>query len=195
VSRAVAGDEAALAGLLETHGARVRAALGRSYHRRLRGQVELDDVMQVTYLEAFLRIGDFVPAGAGAFGAWLGRIAENNLRDAIRKSDRAERARSLSAPCAGGESRAEVSLMAPTCTPSRDAGRGEARQLLEAALRLLPEDYERVLRLYDLEGRSGPEVALAIGRSHGAVKMLVARARDRLTELLGSGSKYLSSRA
>lgn len=196
VPRAVAGDEAALTALLECNGAEVRSGLERSYRARLNGQVDLDDVMQVTYLEAFLRIRDFVPAHPNAFRAWLGRIAENNLRDAIRKSDAAERRRppgSLS-PCEES-CRAFVDAIAKTSTPSRAAGRDEARQLLEAALQQLPEDYERVLRLYDLEGHSGPEVALLIGRSHGAVKMLVARARDRLSELLGSGSKYFSDRA
>ncbi len=196
VPRAVAGDEAALTALLECNGAQVRSALERSYHSRLKGQVELDDVMQVTYLEAYLGIRDFVPAGPQAFRAWLRRIAENNLRDAIRKSDATQRRR------AGDESppweescRALVEQLAGSSTPSRVAGRDEAKRLLEAALRQLPADYERVLRLYDLEGHSGPEVARLIGRSHGAVKMLIARARERLRELLGSGSKFFSRSA
>jgi RNA polymerase sigma-70 factor (ECF subfamily) len=197
VPRAIAGDEAALTARLECHGAQVRSALARSYHRRLNGQVDLDDVMQVTYLEAFLRIGDFVPAGPKAFPAWLGRIAENNLRDAIRKSDATDRRRSIGAPPTSDESRRASfePAAAGTSTPSRVAGRDEAGRLLEAALLQLPEDYERVLRLYDLEGHSGPEVALLMDRSHGAIKMLVARARGRLSELLGSGSKYFSHKA
>ena len=36
--------------------------------------------MQVTYLEAFLRVTDFVPTGPNSFRLWLTRIAENNLR-------------------------------------------------------------------------------------------------------------------
>ncbi|MEX2081190.1 MAG: sigma-70 family RNA polymerase sigma factor [Dehalococcoidia bacterium] len=196
VPRAVAGDEAALSALLECNGAQVRSALHRSYHRRLSGQVDLDDVMQVTYLEAFLRVRDFVPAGPNSFRAWLGRIAENNLRDAIRKSDALDRHRSHGAlsPC-DQSGPASFDPSTGSHTPSRVAGRDEAEGLLEAALRQLPEDYERVLRLYDLAGYSGPQVARQIGRSHGAVKMLVARARDRLSELLGSGSKYFSHRA
>lgn len=197
--RAVAGDQAALAALLERHGAVVRATLQRSYHRRLKGEVDLDDVMQVTYLEAFLRIGAFTwpssGGGSGAFSAWLRRIAENNIRDAIRKSDAADRRRSPvghAAMAAADSCRGLVELVADEQSPIRLAGRGETERLLEAALRELPPDYERVLRLYDLEGRTGPEVARVMGRSHGAIKMLVARARDRLGELLGSGSKFFS---
>jgi RNA polymerase sigma-70 factor (ECF subfamily) len=193
VPRAVAGDEAALTALLEGSGAQVRSVLQRSYHGRLKGQVDLDDVMQVTYLEAYLCIRDFVPARPNAFRAWLGRIAENNLRDAIRKSDATQRRRSCGpSPLWEDSCRALVEQLAGTSTPSRVAAQDEAQRLLEAALRQLPTDYERVLRLYDLEGHSGPEVARLIGRSHGAVKMLVARARERLRELLGSGSKFFS---
>lgn len=195
VPRAVAGDEAALTALLECNGAQVRSALQRSYHGRLKGQVELDDVMQVTYLEAYLCIRDFVPAGPKAFHAWLARIAENNLRDAIRKSDATQRRRADGPPPWEESCRALVEARAGSSTPSRVAAQDEAQHLLEAALRQLPADYERVLRLYDLEGHSGPEVARLIDRSHGAVKMLIARARERLRELLGSGSKFFSHSA
>src|SRR5690606_26729835 len=71
VLQAVAGDERALCALLERHGPIVRDALQRAYHRRLKGEVELDDIMQVTYLEAFLRIGAFISTGPASFGAWL----------------------------------------------------------------------------------------------------------------------------
>jgi RNA polymerase sigma-70 factor (ECF subfamily) len=196
VPRAVAGDEAALTSLLECHGPQVRSALERSYRGRLSGRVDLDDVMQITYLEAFLRIRQFVPGGTNAFPGWLRRIGENNVRDAIRKSDAGGRARSSGpSPWWEDSCRALLEPVAGTATPSRAAGREEARHLLENALGQLPQDYERVLRLYDLEGRSGPDVARVIGRSHGAVKMLVARARDRLTEVLGSGSKFFSGGA
>jgi RNA polymerase sigma factor (sigma-70 family) len=87
-----------------------------------------------------------------------------------------------------------VELVAGDDSPIRAAGQSETERLLELALRQLPDDYQRVLRLYDLEGLTGPEVARRMGRSHGAVKMLVARARDRLGELLGSGSKFFSRR-
>ena len=59
----------------------------------------------------------------------------------------------------------------------------------------MPEDYERVLRLHELRGHSIRETADQIGRSEGAVKMLLARARDRLRESLGSASRFFSSGA
>jgi RNA polymerase sigma-70 factor (ECF subfamily) len=193
---AIAGDESALTTLLERHGVKVRIALEKSYRHRLKGELDLDDVMQVTYLEAFLRIRDFVPGNPNAFQAWLKRIAENNVRDAIRKTDRVGAGRFFgSSASRNGSVGGGFDPEASAGTPSRVAGRDEALRLLEAALAQLPDDYERVIRLYDLEGLSGPEVARVMGRSHGAIKMLVARARDRLGELLGSGSKYFSGQA
>ena len=77
-------------------------------------------------------------------------------------------------------------------TPSRMVARTEGAELLEAALMKLPADYATVLRLYDLEGHSGPVVAERMGRRRGAVHMLRSRALARLGELMGAESKFFS---
>src|SRR5262245_4028314 len=86
VDRAVKGDVDGLSDLLAIFGPRVEANLkiGRSW----RAMIEPGDVMQITYLEAFLQISGFRPEQADSFEAWLRRIAENNLRDAIRGLER-----------------------------------------------------------------------------------------------------------
>jgi RNA polymerase sigma-70 factor (ECF subfamily) len=78
-------------------------------------------------------------------------------------------------------------------TPSGAAATREAVGLVQAAVDRLPEDYRRVVRLYELQGLSIHDVAADMGRSEGAVKMLLARARDRLRESLGSSSRYFSA--
>lgn len=195
IRRAVSGDQAALAELLELHG----ESLGREIEARIgaqyRGVIDADDILQVTFLEAFLRIRSFVPGDAGAFLAWVRRISENNLRDAIRGLEADKR------PPAGRQIGGGVSdesyvaflerIPGSATTVSRAAARSELKQIVDDALRLLPPDYERVLRLYELEGMSGPEVAAQMGRSHGAVRMLLARARDCLSEVLGSDSRLV----
>ena len=143
-------------------------------------------------------MGDRVPAGPGAFANWLRRIAENNLRDAVRELERAKRPqpeRRVTVP----NDRSYVDLLqlltGSTASPSGAAAAREAAEYLESALGQLPGDYERVIRLYELEGRSISEVAEAMGRSSGTVKMLLARARDRLRETLGSESRFFSGSA
>lgn len=182
IQAAKAGDEDALTALLERYGIVVRQGLRINPHGG--GQVDLDDVMQVTYVEAFLGIRGFQPNGPGSFLAWLRRIAENNLRDALRKLDREERNLPRATPDADSYTTLVARLSGTSTTPSQAARRREIQDIVEACLRNLPPDYEKVLRLYELEGLSGPEVAAAMGRTHGAVRMLLARAREHLLQLL-----------
>ncbi len=195
VARAVAGDKDALSGLLERFGPEVEAGLriGATW----RGQLDSADVMQVTYLEAFLQIGRFDAERAPAFAAWLRRMAQNNLRDAIRSLE----ARKSPSPrnqldAYDGDSSLALFdvLTAGTGTPSVALRKQEAGQRLRDAMRLLPPDYARTIQLYDLEGHPIEDVAAVMDRSQGAVFMLRARGLERLRELLGAGSQILESR-
>jgi RNA polymerase sigma factor (sigma-70 family) len=73
------------------------------------------------------------------------------------------------------------------------AARGEANSRIESALKKLPDDYATVIRLFDLEGLNGPQVADQIDRTRGAVHMLRARAIDRLKQILGRESMFFSN--
>lgn len=197
VARAKEGSEPAITELLERFGPQVRNRLLGKIAPTWQGVLELDDVLQVTYLEAFLQIEDFKPKGPGAFLAWLTQMAENNLRDAVRGLERAKRPNPRNQVHAGSSDdsyTALVELLGVTnTTPSRQAGKGELKAILDQVLGELPPDYERVIRLMDLDGRSATEAATEIGRSTGAIHMLRARAHERLKALLGSPSRFFSS--
>jgi RNA polymerase sigma-70 factor (ECF subfamily) len=170
-----------------------------SIAREWRSVLEPADVMQVTFLEAFLRIGQYDPDRSEPFRAWVQHIAENNLRDAIRGLKRLKRpqpAARVALP-AGADSTADLfaQLGVTTTTPSRYATREERTTRLNAALDALPDDYARAIRLYDLEGHPIAEVCRQMGRSTGAVHMLRARAHDRLRQLLGPESGWFGSSA
>jgi RNA polymerase sigma-70 factor (subfamily 1) len=198
VARATGGDADALAALLAQFGPAVRHRLVGRIGQAWRSVLDEDDVMQVTYLEAFLRIRSFRPRGeAGAsFQAWLAQVAENNLRDAVRGLERAKRPDPRRRVTGGVSQESYVSLVEmlgmTSTTPSRQAAGHEAADAIEAALAQLPADYRTVIRMYDLEGRDIEEVGRALKRSSGAVYMLRARAHDRLREVLGSASKFFS---
>ncbi|MCK4660113.1 MAG: hypothetical protein KAV82_11380 [Phycisphaerae bacterium] len=89
VEGAVDGNADALDVLLREYGPQVRRRL--SISSAWQGTLDGADVMQVTYMEAFLRIGQFAGRTPETFVAWLTRIAENNLRDAIKELERAKR--------------------------------------------------------------------------------------------------------
>jgi RNA polymerase sigma-70 factor (subfamily 1) len=192
IQSAIAGDESALSDLLEGFGVQLHAELEARIASQYQSLVGADDVLQVTCLEAFLRIRSFVPTGPGSFLSWLRRIADNNLRDAIRELECAKRFSPTKRVHAGLNDESYASLLenipGSNTTISRAASRKELIGLVDEALRKLPGDYEQVLRLYELEGLSAPEVATRMGRSHGAVRMLLARARECLSNTLGSCS-------
>lgn len=194
VDAAIGGDRGALEELLRQIGPIVWREINHKIDARHGGLVDADDVMQVTYIEAFLRIGRFVPAGNGAFLAWLRRMAANNLVDAIRREKPERR---IAAPASGRDPTGDPAttlfrgLTATTATASRQLSEQEACAAVRAALKTLPPDYARVLELLELEGKTGPEAAQIMGRRHGAIRMLRARARELLAERLGTFSHYL----
>jgi len=153
-------------------------------------------VLQVTYLEAFLEIERFTPRGPGSFLAWITHIAENNLRDAVKGLERAKRPdprKAVRGPAGHDSYVALVELLGTTnSTPSRHAARGEAGSFLERAIAALPPDYEKVVRMLDLEGRAVSDAARDLGKTPGAVHMLRARAHGRLRELMGPESQFFS---
>jgi RNA polymerase sigma-70 factor (ECF subfamily) len=193
VSLAGQGDDNAMTLLLQRHGPAIRARLSTEIRGKWQSVLDADDVMQITYLEAYLRIDRFEPRGEGSFAAWLTHIAKNNLRDAIEGLERQKRpppdARVLANP---DESAAALfdQLACTTTTPSRQAGRKEILKAVHSAITTLPDDYATVVKMYDLEGRTVGEVAETMGRTSGAVYMLRARAHDLLRETLGSASAW-----
>lgn len=200
VRAAIDGQEEALTGLLRHAGPGLRVHLTSRIGAVWRSVLEADDVLQVTYLEAFLRVGAFRapegPGAADAFFGWLRRIAENNLTDAIRGLESAKRPNPRLRVTGGTMEESFVALVevlgATSTTPSRVAARDEAGELMRQTMEELPPDYARVITLYDLQGKSPTEVATEMGRTQGAVFMLRARAHDRLKDLLGPESRFFS---
>lgn len=193
------GDPDAARALLEQFGPRIRAEIDADISAPWRSLIDADDVMQVTYLEAFLQIHTIEGRDEASFVAWLRRIAANNLRDAIKELQRQKRPNPAKRvqPAAGESSYVALVEMlgCTTTTPSRDAAHGELGRIIDGLLAQLPPDYATVIREYDLRGKTIQEVAAAMGRSAGAVHMLRARAHDRLRTLLGAESKYFTHTA
>lgn len=161
--------------------------------------IDADDVMQVTYMEAFLQIERLSAKDPESFRAWLRRIAQNNLRDAIRELERLKRPhpdRRMHRP-AGNDSYVTLIevLGSSGVTPSRAVAAAEAAAVIQAALTQLPPDYARVITLYDLESLEIADVAEQLGRSPGAVHMLRVRAHDRLRACLLQESDFFTKTA
>lgn len=191
VTRAVAGDDDALALLLERHGPTVRARVTVDLPRRWQALLSVDDVLQQAYTDAFLAVRRFQSQGDGAFLAWLTRLARNAMLDAIDMLQAAKR---------GGDrhqiqpdpNRSLTTLLdavrSLSGTPSRIVAGSEALAAMRQAIGRLSPDYRMVLEMYDLQERSIDEVASTLKRSVGACYMLRARAHRLLAEALGGAS-------
>lgn len=186
VVAAVGGDPEALEALLERCGTLLESKLSvSSRHARAMG---VEDIIQVTFMEAFMRVQQLQGRSLPEFRAWLIRIGENNLKDAIRALDRDKRPdvdRRVTAGPKGESSRTLLGRIAPT-QPSQATRLGEEEQVrvLVSAIDSLPASYAHVVRALDLEERPLADVAAELGRSKGALHMLRARAHDRLRELI-----------
>ncbi len=194
--RARDGDRSALADLLESHADQVAHRLQGQIGQSWQSMLSTEDIMQVTFLEAFLEFGKFAGADQRSVAAWLTRIATNNLQDAIRGLQRDKRPPPSKRLQAAADQDTCLSLVeqmgADTTTISSKAARQEMERYLNRALAKLPADYATVLRLYDLQGLSGPEVAEQMGRSRGSIHMLRSRALTHLREILGAESNFFS---
>ena len=130
--------------------------------------VEAEEVLQEAFLRAWRSIARF--QGRSAFFTWLYRIGIN---EAKRRAGRRP---------AGGK---EVSLedspieQAPDWSeaPEVRAEQAELRQILEEAIRELPDSYREPLTLRDIEGHSTREAAAMMELGEAAFKSRLHRAR------------------
>ncbi len=149
----------------------------------LRNHHEAEDATEVTFLAALTNLDRFEerarPAdgeGASTFRVWLFQIARNAVAERRRRQQR----------------RPEAPLEAAAAVPARVdvAADVEIRDEAGAALRAverLPDDRRRALTLRFVDEMSTAEIAGILGRSEGAVRVLIHRAlRSVARDLDGS---------
>ncbi len=181
VARVRAGDEAAVRELVRRYNRRLfRVARGV-----LRDDVEAEDVVQETYVRAFLNLSRF--RGEAGIATWLTRIALNEAVGRLRRHRPTEDIAAI------GEVSADdprvVAFPAPAApTAEAEAGRAQARALLEPLIDDLPPHFRVVLILRDVEGMTTEAAAEHLGirpetaktRLHRARRLLRAALLDRL---------------
>lgn len=187
-ARALGGDAGEIERLLREIEPELRSGL--SIQPIWRRSLDPDDVLQVSYLEAFLRFSALKDATRAGFRAWMRRLVENNLRDAIRALERDKRPnahRRQTMAAGGGSARTLLqSIVGEEATGGGEASTREQLGILREAVGRLPASYRQVVEQVDLAERPVADVADEMGRSRGAVHLLRSRAHDRLQELLRS---------
>lgn len=162
----------------------------RLLFRAARGVVaddaEAQDVVQETYLRAFIHLASY--RGESALGTWLARIAINIGLSSRRKSVRL-------VPWTGDEGvpgefvrEGDVQLNAVNHeAPDAFAERSQVRALLQSSIESLPAIYRSVFILRAVEEMSVEETAFCLSVSGSVVKTRFMRARSMLRDTLGRG--------
>jgi RNA polymerase sigma-70 factor, ECF subfamily len=188
LARLRSGDEAALAEFVEAN----RPALMGFLHARIGGhlakKLEPDDILQDACVEA-LRSLDKAPLAEWDPLHWLFQVCERKIIDSHRKffeSQKRDAGREASIPdgseMAGGLGNL---LAASMTTPSAAFSRDQRQLRVLAAIDTLPEDQREALRLRYLVGLPSKEIAQKLGKTDGAVRVMLSRSLGKLQELLG----------
>ena len=188
IERIKAGDQQAFAPLFDKYRRRLAVLIHYRLSLELRSLVEVDDVLQETWLRAFRDFGQFSYRSPGSFMSWLTRIADHVVADAARSQKRQKRHavellrfRSASNP-AGPEP-------VDSKTPSRLLAQEENMRRLLDRLDALPHDYRQAILLMKVEGLSTPEAAERLGKPKQATALLLHRAVKRLRALEHRGEE------
>jgi RNA polymerase sigma-70 factor (ECF subfamily) len=200
IKRAASGERAALERLLLDHFTTLSAHITKRIPPSLQSIVGVDDLVQSTFTNVFQSIEKYEVRKDATFLSWLLAIADNQLRDTIRAhrcqkrgGDRT-RVHNVSAEEQSSEVQLLDILVGPDHTPSGSAARREGMQAIRTAMNELTEEYRRAIELRYFDGYSVEETAVLMGRTTGAIRGLVDRARKQLRETLGRASHYLSEK-
>lgn len=160
---------------------RVRLWIGALAGTALRRRVELDDLVQETFLRA-VRDRERAPSpaeGDVALLRWLSRLARHAVLDAGRAARRAKRDARVERLAHGEWSAVgvgESAVLARTAGPLTRAVAAEESDRLQRTFAALSPEHRRVIALRQFAGWSAEETAARMGRGVTAVHSLYRRA-------------------
>jgi RNA polymerase sigma-70 factor (ECF subfamily) len=187
VERLRSGDEAALAEFVEANRPALMAFLHSRIGSHLAKKIEAEDILQDACLEA-CRSLDKAPLESWDPLHWLFQICERKIIDAHRRhfaSQKRDASREASIP-EGSEAAGGLGnlLAASMTTPSAAFSRDQRQLRVLAALDTLPEEQREALRLRYLVGLPSKEIAQKLGKTDGAVRVMLSRSLAKLQEML-----------
>ena len=171
------------------HRADLRRLVAARMDKRLRQRVDPSDIVQETYAEAFLRIGDYLTSPNLTFVNWLRSLASQQVivahrRHVVAKMRSVERERG-SQP---GDERVDVAEIASDSTdPDQKILNRENNELLLQAIGLLSHRLREVVRLRFIDEMSLPDIAEKLDITKEAASKRSIRGLQRLAKLIESG--------
>lgn len=153
----------------------------------LKAKVDASDLVQQTLLEAHRGMANFRGETEAEWLGWLRQILAHNAADYVRRFHGVEKrrvGREVSLQAGDDSARGDWDLSDGGETPSRIVMQKELQLQVADALTRLPEDYQEVIILRNMQRLPFDEVADRMGRSRPATQMLWMRAIKKLQEVL-----------
>jgi RNA polymerase sigma-70 factor (ECF subfamily) len=184
VTRASINDAGAVEELLVRHMPALRAYVRLKAGPGVRAHEEMTDLVQSACREVLQDVGQHRWKNEGHFHRWLYVTALHKILDRNRYWKAAKRD-AHEVPLSGLHDMGKVAgCYRAVNTPSEIMQQDEALASLEAVFDQLPADYREVILLSRIVGLSHEEIAEQMGRSKGAISVLLSRALARLATLI-----------
>ena len=167
VDKAIGGDADAFGRLYDMYVDRVY----RHIYYRVGNITDAEDMTQQAFIKAWEAIGRYKKT-ASPFLAWLIRISHNLVIDFYRSN----KARTY----------LDFDLVdtSESSNPEHEVETKFDQQQVRRAIFELPGDQQQVVTMRFIEGFSYSEVAASLGKSEGAVRVILHRALARLRKIL-----------
>jgi RNA polymerase sigma-70 factor (ECF subfamily) len=175
IAAARQGDRDAISELYAAH----VQAIFRYIAYRVDSDATAEDLTSEVFLRMVKNVSTYSDTGA-PFAAWLYRIAANLITDHYRQNRH-------TSPEALPED-----LVTDETDPFGRAAQAAEREVLRRALQTLPPDFQTLLILRFMEGLPNAEVAAALEKSEGAVRVMQHRALKALAQSMGADGKVRS---
>lgn len=180
ISESLAGDEKAFEELLSPYLQPVYSFVLSLTHDVLM----TEDVMQETCIKVWKHLNRF--DAKRSFKTWIFAIAKNTAFDALKK----KRDLPFSVFFRGEDEEIEEPwsdrIVDEAPLPDELLARADAAKLLEQYLRVLPEGFQRILRLHYQDDFSLLEIAEILGEPYNTVKSRHGRALSGLRRAFGA---------
>jgi RNA polymerase sigma-70 factor (ECF subfamily) len=177
-----------LATFVESRRPRLLAYIHHNVGPALKKKIEAEDILQEVVLAALASPAAFDVPGRDPFKL-LCQMAEQRIIDAHRhhvaaQKRTAEREVSIDSPVGSPQFGLANLIAASMTTASKAFSRGQKEIHVQAAVNSLPEEQRELLRLRYVEGLPTKDVAERLGKTDGAVRVLLTRTLSKLQELL-----------
>jgi RNA polymerase sigma-70 factor, ECF subfamily len=180
LAQARAGDPDAVGDMLEIQRDDLRRRAEEQLPAGLQKRIDASDIVQQTCLSVFRSLAEFEGSDPAQFHAWVRKIHERNIQNAIRDQRRAQR-RAVQRELPDTEP-ALLEDSAPS--PSELVRHDDERQQLLSVLLQLADDEQTILRLRYWEGCTLSAICQRLGLSRDAAAWLMQKALKHAKSLL-----------